>query len=86
VLLAGRDQRERDGDLERRVGDERAPAPPQPAQRPGAPCDREQQRRADDHPRPRDEGGRHAIVDGDLDEQVGDPPEDRDGGEGGPGA
>ena len=56
------------------------------ASRPSAPGEREQHRRPEHHPHPGQEGGRDAVVDGDLDEQVRDPPEHRDGGERRPGA
>ena len=77
VLLPGRDQRERDRDLQERVGGQPAPAAPQRPERPGALREHEQHRRRQHDPRPRHERRREPVVDRDLDEQVRDPPEHR---------
>ena len=84
VLLAGGDQRERHGDLEH--GEQRQPAAPaaQRPERPGAPGEEQQHRGAEDDARPREERGRDAVVDSDLDEQVRDAPDRRHREEPGP--
>ncbi len=86
VLFAGRDHREGDRDLDH--GEDRQPPPAtahggEQAEPPG---EREQDRRPEHYPGPGEEGGGDAVVDGDLDEEVRDPPEDRDGRERRPGA
>src|SRR6202000_1875719 len=63
-----------------------AAAAAQARQRPGTPGDDEEDGGAERHPSPGEDQRRHAVVVGDLDEEVGDPPEDRDGGERAPGA
>ena len=75
VLLAGGDQRERHGDLEHGEHRQPAAAAAQRPERPRAPGEEQQHRRAEDDARPREERGRDAVVDRDLDEQVRDAPD-----------
>ncbi len=77
VLLAGGDQRERDRDLQERVGGQPAAPAAQRPERPGAVREHEQHRRRQHDARPGHERRREPVVDRDLDEQVRDPPEDR---------
>ena len=77
VLLARRDQRERDRDLQERVGGQPPPAALQRPERPGAVREHEQHHRGEHDPRPRHERRREPVVDRDLDEQVRDPPQHR---------
>ena len=71
ALLAEGDQREGDRDL--RHGEQHEPAERQAPQRSRPPGDRHQHERRERDPRPADEARREAVVDGDLDEQVGMP-------------
>src|SRR5262245_26443383 len=71
--------------LGERDGRERAQPAAKPLERPEPPGDRQKHRRREHHAPPRHER-RRQLVDRELDEQVRDPPEDRDRGEQGPGA
>src|SRR3954447_7921283 len=86
MLLAHGDHRERDRDLEERVGGQPAALAAQRPQRAGAPGEQQQHGRGQHHPRPGHERGWNPVVDRDLDEQVRDAPQGRHGGEGDPGA
>src|SRR3954468_7226911 len=84
TLLAARDERERHGDLEERERDEPPPPAAQRYERAGPPGQYEQHPGGEHDARPGEERGRHAVVDGDLDEQVRDAPDRRHREEAGP--
>ena len=76
----------RDDDLGDRVGEEPAHPPAQGAEDAGPPCEGQQHERPEHDAGPGEEGGRHAAVHRNADEQVRDAPEDGDDREGRPGA
>src|SRR6185503_19254820 len=78
VHLAEAEQRPRHGHLDRGEHGEDPPPLAQPAQGSELPGDRQQDRRGEREPRPRDHA-RRELVDGDLDEQVGNSPDHRGG-------
>jgi hypothetical protein len=77
VLLAGRDERERQRDLHHRVRRDPLPAPLQLTGDARPPGEREQHRRAERHPHEGQEHGRDAVVHHDLDEEIRDAPDER---------
>ncbi len=86
VALTGGDQRERHGDLEHRVGQQPAQPAAQAGQHARAPGHRTDDDRGRRDARPGQEDRRHAAVDRNANEQIGDAPEDRNRREGEPGA
>ena len=81
VLLAVRDERERQRDLDDREDRDPAPRPRDRPQRPRAPGEPQQHHGGQHDARPGQEDRRHAVVDGQLDEQVRDAPQRRHRGE-----
>ena len=84
ALRAGQQQPGQD-DLDGRENGHPAQVGPQRAESAAADRDRQQQERADEHPREDQDGHADAAV-GDLDQQVGDAPDDAQGHEQGPAA
>ena len=80
ALLAEADQRPRQADLDHGVDEQDPPVPADPAQRALVPGVGQQHGERDDDAAERDPDRRH-VLDRELDEQVGDAPDDRDGGE-----
>ena len=81
ALLAGSDQRKRNRDLGNRVGQQPPPVPAKRTERSRARGPRQQHQRPQYDPPPRQQAGRHAAVYGELDEEVGNPPYQRQSGE-----
>jgi hypothetical protein len=75
VLLAGRDQRKGQSDFGHRKSGEPHRPTPEPTQSSRTPSEPDQDGCTEHNPHPRDERGGHAVVDGDLYEQVRDPPQ-----------
>ena len=86
VALARRDEREGHDDLEQRVEREPASAPAQRPERARPPGQGHEHRGAERDAHEGEEGRWHAVVHGDLDEEVRNAPEGRDRREGRPGA